>query len=212
MIEKKRKAACIMSGNQSITTMRLEGKTIILEPLEPGHRTALAHLLNDPAIWNYTWRTVTRLEEAEALVDEALLAGATGKQLPFAVIDKQSGRIIGTTRIAEISPVHRHAEIGYSWLTPGLWRTSVNTECKRLLLAHCFEELNVLRVQFSISHYNERSQRAVERLGATREGVLRRARVKPDGSIHDVTIYGIVDHEWPAVRERVDGLLGKRYA
>ncbi|MFB9325590.1 GNAT family N-acetyltransferase [Paenibacillus aurantiacus] len=200
-----------MSINQAMANTRLEGDTIILEPLEPGHRSALAQLLNDPAIWQFTWRTVTNLEEAEALVDEALLARAAGKQLPFAIIDKRSGRIVGTSRIADMSPVHRHAEIGYSWLSPSVWRTPVNTECKRLLIAYCFEELNALRVQFSISHHNERSQRAVERIGAVREGVLRRARVKPDGSIHDVVIYGIVDGEWPDVRERIDGLLGKQY-
>ncbi|MFC4100312.1 GNAT family N-acetyltransferase [Paenibacillus xanthanilyticus] len=200
-----------MSVNLLTANTGLEGDTVMLEPLEPGHRTALAELLNDPAIWQFTWRTVTCLEEAEALVDEALLARSAGKQLPFAVIDKRSGRIVGTTRIADMSTVHRHAEIGYSWLTPSVWRTSVNTECKRLLLAYCFEELNALRVQFSVSHFNERSQRAVERIGAVREGVLRRARVKPDGSIHDVVLYGIVDGEWPVVRARIDGLLGKQY-
>ncbi|MBB3111605.1 RimJ/RimL family protein N-acetyltransferase [Paenibacillus phyllosphaerae] len=200
-----------MNGTGNNEGLKLEGESIELELLEPGHKSQLASLLNNEAIWEFTWRKVTELAQAEALVDEALQARANGTQLPFAVIDKKSGRIVGTTRIAEMNRTHRIAEVGYSWLSPAVWRTKVNTECKRLLLAYCFEQLNVQRVQFSVSHFNIRSQRAVERIGAVKEGVLRRARVKPDGSIHDVVIYAILDNEWPAVQDSLDGLLRKTY-
>ncbi|RJX41763.1 N-acetyltransferase [Paenibacillus pinisoli] len=188
--------------------MKLKGHTIDLVLLEPEHKEELAAVLNDDAIWEFTWRKITTLEQAQALVDEALLERLGDSQLPFAVIERSTGLIVGTTRIASISGGHRHAEIGYSWLTPRVWRTSVNTECKRLLLDYCFEHLHTLRVQFSISHYNIRSQRAVERLGALKEGVLRQARIKPDGTVHDVVVYSILASEWPAVKERLDGYLG----
>lgn len=200
-----------MNANLTNTNGRLEGRAIDLVPLEASHKAELSRLLNDEAIWEFTWRKISSLEQAEGLVEEALRAKENGSQLPFAVIDKQTGRIVGTTRLAGIDLQHRNAEIGYSWLTPRVWRTAVNTECKQLLLAFCFEKLNLLRVQFSISHLNIRSQRAAERIGAVPEGRLRRARTKPDGSVHDVLLYGIVDTEWPAVRERLDGLMNKSY-
>ncbi|MFD1953574.1 GNAT family N-acetyltransferase [Paenibacillus thailandensis] len=200
-----------MSANGIDTGLKLEGQTIDLVLLEPAHKGELAAVLHNDAIWEFTWRKITSLEQAEALVDEALRGRAGGTQLPFAVIEKKTGQVVGTTRIADINQTHRNAEIGYSWLSPRVWRTSVNTECKRLLLAHCFERLGTLRVQFSISHFNVRSQRAVERIGAVQEGVLRRARIKPDGSVHDVLLYSILDTEWPAVKERLDGLLRKKY-
>ncbi|REK77886.1 N-acetyltransferase [Paenibacillus paeoniae] len=191
--------------------MKLKGHTIDLVLLEPKHKEELAAMLHNDRIWEFTWRKITTIEQANALVDEALRERYGGSQLPFAVIEKSTGLIVGTTRIAAISEGHRHAEIGYTWLSPRVWRTSVNTECKRLLLGHCFEHLRTLRVQFSISHYNVRSQRAVERLGAVQEGVLRQARIKPDGTVHDVVLYSILASEWEAVKERLDGYLSFNY-
>ncbi|QAY68439.1 N-acetyltransferase [Paenibacillus protaetiae] len=189
----------------------LSGRTIDLVPLETEHKPALMEVLRNEAIWQYTWRKITSEEQAAKLVDEALASQAAGTQLPFAVVSKSTGQVVGTTRIAAIDLYHNHAEIGYSWLSPKVWRTSVNTECKWLLLQYCFEQLRVQRVQFSVSHFNERSMRAVERIGGVREGVLRRARNKPDGSVHDVVIYSILDQEWPDVKERLLALLDKTY-
>lgn len=200
-----------MYTETAASPLLLSGQTIELALLQPSHKQALSELLMNEAIWEFTWRKITKLEQAEGLVDEALRAKENGTQLPFAVIDKQTGELVGTTRIAAIDKGHRNAEVGYSWLSPRVWRTSVNTECKQLLLAYCFEELQLLRVQFSVSGFNTRSQRAVERIGGVQEGVLRRARTKPDGTIHDVHVYSILDQEWPAVRERLEGLLSKQY-
>ncbi|RJE90422.1 N-acetyltransferase [Paenibacillus sp. 1011MAR3C5] len=199
-----------MNTNIMDVGIKLMGQTIDLVLLELEHKEELAAVLHDDAIWAFTWRKITTLEQAQALVDEALRERSGGSQLPFAVIEKSTGLIVGTTRIAAISQGHRHAEIGYSWLSPRVWRTSVNTECKRLLLGYCFEHLHMLRVQFSISHYNVRSQRAVERLGAVQEGVLRKARIKPDGTVHDVMLYSILASEWEVVKERLDGYLSHR--
>ncbi|WP_307545550.1 GNAT family N-acetyltransferase [Paenibacillus sp. V4I5] len=103
-------------------------------------------------------------------------------------------------------------EIGWTWLSPDFWRTSVNTECKYLLLKYCFEELKVIRVQFSVSGQNLRSQRAVERIGAKKEGVFRNHRIKSDGSIHDNVFYSIIDSEWPNVKENLHYLLANKYS
>jgi N-acetyltransferase len=107
---------------------------------------------------------------------------------------------------------NRNVEIGWTWLSPDFWRTSVNTECKYLLLRYCFEDLKVIRVQFSISGQNLRSQRAVERIGAQKEGVFRKHRIKPDGSIHDNIFYSIIDTEWPNVKENLHYLLARKYS
>lgn len=134
-----------------------------------------------------------------------------GSQVPFTIVDQSSGAIIGTTRVGDIDMTNRNVEIGWTWLSPDYWRTGVNTECKYLLLRHCFEELKLIRVQFSVSGQNIRSQRAVERIGARKEGVFRKHRIKPDGSIHDNLFYSIVDDEWPDVKENLLFLLSKEY-
>lgn len=131
---------------------------------------------------------------------------------PFTIFDQASGEIIGTTRIGELDMINRNAEIGWTWLSPDYWRTGVNTECKFLLLRHCFEELNLIRVQFSVSGQNIRSQRSIERIGAVKEGVFRKHRVKADGSIHDNVFYSIIDTDWVDVKEKLLFLLSKKYS
>jgi len=141
------------------------------------------------------------------LVREALLARDEGREVPFVIVDRRSGRIAGSTRFLEITPAHRGIEIGWTWLSPDAWRTAINTECKRLLLGHCFDTLGMIRVQLKTDRRNERSQRAIERLGATREGVLRHHRIMPDGYLRDTVYYSILAEEWPAVRTRLDAWL-----
>lgn len=133
------------------------------------------------------------------------------KQIPFIVKNKLTGEVLGTTRIGDIDLENRNVEIGWTWLSPNVWKTKVNTECKFLLLRYCFEELKVIRVQFSISGQNLRSQRAVERIGATKEGTFRKHRIKADGTIHDNIFYSIIDSEWETVKKRLIYLLEKKY-
>ena len=193
------------------TNLILEGNTITLVPLEMKYKEQVYEAIKNPDVWKYTWREVKTFDDIEQILSIAVQNKDDGKQLPFIIKDKLSGEVIGTTRIGDIDTVNRNVEIGWTWLSPSVWRTKVNTECKFLLLQYCFEELKVLRVQFSISGQNVRSQKAVERIGAVKEGTFRKQRVKADGTIHDNIFYSIVDTEWIEVKGKLINLLKKKY-
>jgi RimJ/RimL family protein N-acetyltransferase len=133
---------------------------------------------------------------------------ARGTDLPFAVIFKQNGRAIGATRYLEIRPEHHGLEIGGTWYGVNYQRTVVNTECKYLLLRHAFETLGCIRVQFKADSRNERSIRALERIGAVREGMLRNHMILADGTIRHSVYFSIIESEWPAVKERLEAWIG----
>ncbi|MFS0871804.1 GNAT family N-acetyltransferase [Paenibacillus xylanilyticus] len=189
----------------------LEGKKVTLIPMENSHKAELIRVLFTPEVWEYTWRTIHTPEELDQVLTLALENKKNGSQIPFTIVDQATGAIIGTTRIGDLDMGNRNAEIGWTWLTPDYWRTGVNTECKYLLLQYCFEELNLMRVQFSVSGQNVRSQRAIERIGAKKEGVFRKHRIKADGSIHDNIFYSIINNEWTDVKEKLLILLSKSY-
>jgi RimJ/RimL family protein N-acetyltransferase len=140
-------------------------------------------------------------------VREMLKRQASGTELPFVVLERHSGRVVGNTRYLDIQPQNRALEIGGTWYAVSSQRTGVNTECKFLLLRHAFEALGFLRVQFKTDLRNERSQRALERIGAVREGVLRKVVRLPDGYQRSSVYYSVIDEEWPAVRARLTGLM-----
>ncbi|SEN00126.1 GNAT family N-acetyltransferase [Lihuaxuella thermophila] len=185
----------------------LEGNRVRLVPLQSHHTEALFRAGNHPEIWTYMTRPMTRLEDMENLVTEALAHQAEGTELPFVVIDKENGEVIGSTRFLSISPANRSLEIGSTWYTPRVWRTRVNTECKYLLLSHCFEKLHTVRVQIKTDARNLRAQKAIERLGAVKEGILRNERILYNGYIRDAVYYSIIDEEWPRVKKRLENLL-----
>ena len=193
------------------TNLILEGNTITLVPLEMKYKEQVYEAIKNPDVWKYTWREVKTFGDIEQILSIAVQNKNDGKQLPFIIKDKLSGEVIGTTRIGDIDTANRNVEIGWTWLSPSVWRTKVNTECKFLLLQYCFEELKVLRVQFSISGQNVRSQKAVERIGAVKEGTFRKHRIKADGTIHDNIFYSIVDTEWIDVKGKLINLLEKKY-
>lgn len=195
----------------AIDTGQLAGSIIRLEPLTAEHKPELTQVLNDPRIWEYTWRKIGSAEQAAQLVDTALANQASGKDIPYVMVEQASGRIVGTTRMMHLDRTHRGAEIGCTWVAPDYWRTAVNTESKLLLLEYGFGVLNLIRVEFSIVSNNLRSQRAVERIGAVREGVLRKHRVTTDGTVLDNVVYSITDDEWPAVKARLQFLLHEKY-
>ncbi|WP_419886597.1 GNAT family N-acetyltransferase [Paenibacillus sp. B-A-8] len=190
----------------------LEGTTIKLVPMDESHVEGLARVLRNPNIWEFTWRKITSDEQVQDLITTAFANQTNGSQFPFVIIEQASGQIVGTTRIMHPDLVHRNAEIGCTWISPEYWRTSVNTEAKSLLLHYCFEELKLVRVEFTVVASNLRSQRAVERLGAVREGVLRQHRIRSDGSIHDNVVFSILDKEWPSVKENLHYLLNEKYS
>jgi RimJ/RimL family protein N-acetyltransferase len=147
--------------------------------------------------------------DIEGWVRNILDRSVRGTDVPFAVVHLESGRIAGATRYMEIRPADRGLEIGGTWYGIEFQRTAVNTECKYLLLQHAFEELKCIRVQFKTDSRNVRSQRAIERIGAVREGMLRNHMILPDGTFRHSVYYSILDSEWPAVKALLQGKLDR---
>jgi RimJ/RimL family protein N-acetyltransferase len=188
----------------------LRGAHVRLEPLDPRHADDLLAAAADPAIWRYLPAPQPRsAEELRAWVDEARRLAAAGDQVPFAIVDAGTGRAVGSTRFLEIRREWRTIEIGYTWLAAPAQRTAANTAGKYLLLRHAFEDQGALRVQFKVDERNLASQRAVERLGAVKEGVLRKQRINHDGFVRNAVYYSILDDEWPAVKARLEARLAR---
>lgn len=184
-----------------IGPVSLDGKCVRLEPLRDVHAAGLFEVGRDASIWTWMLRVpFTTLDEARELVASALSLERAGTQLPFVIIEKAGGRVAGSTRYLNISHVDRGLEIGHTWLGVEFQRTAVNTECKYLLLRHAFETLGCARVQLKTDALNERSRRAIERIGATFEGVLRKYQLTRNDRIRDTAMYSITDDEWPRVR------------
>lgn len=186
------------------TPVTLQGKHARLEPLALAHADDLFHVAQDEEIWRYmpapTPRTV---DDVRVWMQDALDLQARGAVLPFAIVDLETQRAVGSTRYLDISARDRHVEIGWTWLGKNFWRTPVNTECKFLLLQYAFETLGCIRVQLKTDSRNERSQRAIERIGGVREGVLRRVVVMHDGYERSSVYYSILADEWTDVKKRL---------
>lgn len=192
-----------------VTPITLSGKRIRLEPLSEVHVPDLTVAGQDESIWRYMlYGTLKTESQMRAWVNEILSRQAGGTDLPFAIILLDTGRAIGATRYMEIRPQDRGLEIGGTWIQVKYQRTLVNTESKYLLLKHAFETLKCIRVQFKTDLRNERSQRAIERLGAIKEGVFRKHMITPDGFIRDSVYYSIVDSDWMVVKARLEAMLG----
>lgn len=184
-----------------IGPVSLEGRHVRLEPLRAQHAAGIFAIGRDPSIWTWMLRVpFTTLAEAGELIAAAEVLERAGTQIPFAIIDRASGRVAGSTRYLNISHVDRGLEIGHTWLGVEFQRTVVNTEAKLLLLRHAFESLGCARVQLKTDALNEKSRRAIERIGATFEGVLRKFQLTRNDRIRDTAIYSITDDEWPHVR------------
>src|SRR2546428_10606712 len=187
----------------------LEGEHVRLVPLRMEHAHALLEAADEDEIWRWMVPRPKGLEGYERYIRWALDQQILGTQLPFAVIRKSDGAVVGTTRYAHIDPPNRTIEIGYTLYGKGARRTPVNTECKLLLLRHAFETLGANRVWLQTDKRNERSQKAIARLGATREGELRNERVLADGHLRTSVVFGITKEDWPSVRERLLGYLAR---
>lgn len=186
------------------TPVTLEGKHARLEPLSLAHADDLFRVAQDEEIWRYMPAPTPRtMDDVRAWMRDALDLQARGAVLPFAIVDLATQRAVGSTRYLDISARDRHVEIGWTWLGKNYWRTPVNTECKFLLLQYAFETLNCIRVQLKTDSRNERSQRAIERIGGVREGVLRRVVVMHDGYERSSVYYSILDDEWTDVKKRL---------
>ncbi len=190
-----------------VEPVELVGEHVALVPMAEAHLDGLFDAGRSPEIWPYMPMQISGRDDMARLMRDALRACDQGAELPFVVRERRSGRIVGSTRFLDITPAHRNIEIGWTWLEPAVWQTPINTECKYLLTRHCFETLQMIRVQLKTDARNTRSQRAIERLGAVREGVLRHHRIMPDGYLRDSVYYSILLEEWPAVRARLEGWL-----
>lgn len=197
-------------GEERTTSMHvapvtLEGTLVRLEPLRLEHAEGLLVAAQDPAIWRYlTMPMPATLAAIHNYLEKMLAAQAAGRELAFTILERASQKPIGSTRYLNIQPADRGLEIGGTWLMPAMQRTGVNTECKYLLLRHAFETLGTIRVQFKTDRRNVISQRAIERLGAVKEGVLRKVMILYDGYQRDTVFYSILDDEWPAVKARLE--------
>lgn len=190
------------------TPVVLYGDLVKLEPLDESHADDLLAAAVDPDIWLYMpIPQPINLADMKAFIRQAWKDAASSEQLPFAIIDSKTERAVGSTRYLEIRRSWRTLEIGWTWLAASVQRTGVNTECKYLLLKHAFEDLGALRVQFKTDGRNLKSQEALARLGAVKEGVLRKQRINHDGFVRDAVYYSILDTEWPGVKSRLQGWL-----
>jgi RimJ/RimL family protein N-acetyltransferase len=190
-----------------VQPIAFEGQHVRLEPLTQEHAAALAAISADESIWTYYPSSLLTLGDVQRWIDIALAQQAAGTSLPFAILDRASGQALGSTRYMNIAPSDLGLEIGSTWLTPSVWRTAVNSECKFLLLRHAFEALGCIRVQIKTDRRNERSRRAIERLGAQFEGILRQHMIVRDGAYRDTAMYSIIDSEWPAVKAKLAAVL-----
>jgi RimJ/RimL family protein N-acetyltransferase len=179
----------------------LRGEHVRLEPLTLDHAEGLYKAGADPAIW--TWLSVRQPEDVAGMRDIVGKILADGSRLAWAQVDTSTGEVAGTTSFYQVEASHRILSIGHTWIGKPWQRTPLNTESKLLLLRRAFDELAANRVSLETDIRNERSQRANERLGAQREGVLRAHRIRPDGTLRDTVVYSVTAAEWPSVSERL---------
>lgn len=194
-----------------ITPIPLQGTFVVLEPLQPEHEAELQQVGSFPEIWTFLPKAMVTNEDWKAYFKKAYDAKDAGVEFPFIIRERSSQCIIGTTRFMNISSKDDHLEIGSTWLTPRVWKSGVNTECKYLLLSHCFEHLGCVRIQIKTDSRNENSQRAIRRIGATYEGTLRKHMRLANGYVRDTAMFSIIDSEWPQVKEKL-ALMMQRYS
>lgn len=183
------------------TPLTLRAEQVVLEPLAPAHVPALEAAAADGELWQLRYTSVPPPGHMAAYVEQALRGQQDGLMLPFAVRELAHGEIVGSTRYYEIDPELPRLAIGYTWYARRWQHTGVNTACKLLLLEHAFETLGCVAVAWHTDILNTRSQQAIARLGATREGVLRAHKRRVDGSIRDTVCFSLLAAEWPAARE-----------
>ena len=181
------------------TQPTLEDAHVALEPLCAEHVPALEAAAADGQLWELWFTSVPAPGQMAAYVEKALAGQRVGRMVPFAIREKRTGELVGSTRYYDLVDDPPRAAIGYTWYARRWQKSHVNTACKRLLLAHAFEALGCVAVELHTDGRNLDSQRAIERLGATREGVLRAHKRRPDGSLRDTVCYSVLDREWPDV-------------
>lgn len=198
-----------MPGRPWVEPVVLEGDHVRLEPLSSDHLSGLTDVGLDAEIWRWMPMFVQAPMDMRTLIDEALAEAQAGTQVPFATVERASGRPVGSTRFLSIEPRHRRLEIGWTWLAPAWQRSVVNTEAKLLMLRHAFEKLGALRVEFKTDALNERSRAALLAIGAIEEGTLRHHMVMPNGRRRDSVYFSVLEEEWPRVHGHLESRLSR---
>jgi len=195
-----------------IDIAKLSGSRVYLEFLSQAHREAIRPLAKNEVIWEFN--KMLPADDSydaayESYFDAALDKNGLGGQQTFVIKRTADNSIIGMTRFYEISPKEKTVLIGYTWYIPAVWGKVYNKECKLLLLQYAFENMKFNRVELRVAHQNVRSQKAVEKIGAVKEGILRKHGYRTDGSIRHTVVYSIIDDEWPQTKEKLSGLIAE---
>jgi RimJ/RimL family protein N-acetyltransferase len=197
-------------GGGPLERVVLEGHFVRLEPMTLEHHAGLSAVGLDPEIWRYTLVVVQTPAEMRSYVEEALKLQQGGTTLPFVTIERSSGRVVGSTRFGNYDAANRRIEIGWTWIAPQWQRTAINTEAKYLMLSHAFEKLGCVRVELKTDVLNMPSRKAMLRIGAKEEGVLRKHSLVWNGRYRDSIYYSILDDEWPGVKQELQRMLTGR--
>jgi len=183
---------------------KLEGYGVRLEPLSPQHEKGLIEAAKDGRLWELFFTTVPEAGKTKKYIDDALKGQERGDMLPWAVRDLKTNTIVGSTRYHDIVPAADRVEIGYTWYAASRQRSHVNTTCKLLLLEYGFEKLHCKVIGLRTDNFNFPSQRAIEALGAKKDGVIRHHWPRRDGSIRDTVMYSVLREEWTGVRKHLE--------
>ncbi|MEK4385527.1 GNAT family protein [Solibacillus sp. FSL W7-1464] len=186
----------------------LENKIIKLRPVQLSDIEAITNAANDARIWEHMSVTLLSKEAVQNYIENAMKEREKGISYMFAVIDKKTDEIVGCTSFLDISFPHKRLEIGATWYHPSAWRSAINTNCKFLLFQYCFEVLKLNRIQIKTGHENYRSQKAIERIGAVKEGVLRNHMIRKEGIIRHTVMYSVIAEDWGKLKTKfIDDLL-----
>ncbi len=185
----------------------LENNIVRLEPIDLSHVDGILSAAQDNRIWEHMSVELIHRQDVVKYITEAIKKREAKTDFPFVIIHKPTNEIVGASWYMDISEQHKRLEIGSTWLHPKAWRTVINTNCKLLLLEYGFESLGMQRIQIKTGHENIQSQRAIERIGAVKEGVLRNHMIRKEGTVRHTVMYSITHEEWPLVKERIRTLL-----
>jgi N-acetyltransferase len=187
----------------------LSGPHARLEPLSQTHRDRLTEAVKDGELWKLWYTSVPRPEDMAKEIDRRLGLQAAGSMLPFTVFDAE-GKVAGMSTYMNVDAANRRVEIGSTWYAKRVQRSALNTQCKLLLLAHAFEKLDCIAVEFRTHFFNHQSRRGIERLGAKQDGILRNHQIAPNGTLRDTVVYSIIAAEWPTVKAHLTYQLNEK--
>ncbi|MCR9226710.1 MAG: GNAT family N-acetyltransferase [Flavobacteriaceae bacterium] len=191
--------------------LQLEGELVKLVPLQKTHKVDLAFAASDGKLWELWYTAVPSPKTMDTYIDTALSEQASGGALPFAVINKKTNTIVGTTRYLNVDANNKRVEIGATWYSKKVQRTGINTECKYILLKYAFESLNCIAVEFRTHFHNHQSRNAILRLGAKQDGILRNHRLDEQGNLRDTVVFSILDSEWKTVKTSLEFKMTRSY-